>query len=110
MRSGLALLLVVACSTDDGQRATDNGDTTFGFGRPATLAEIAAWDIDVMPDGTGLPEGEHKRNRRYPPDHPSLVGRCDQSIDRLDSRYTEDPPNQRYGRTHSASMFALSGL
>lgn len=58
MRSGLALLLVVACSTDDGQRATDNGDTTFGFGRPATLAEIAAWDIDVMPDGTGLPEGE----------------------------------------------------
>lgn len=29
----------------------------FGFGRPATEAEIAAWDIDVRPDGTGLPEG-----------------------------------------------------
>jgi cytochrome c len=29
----------------------------FGFGRPATAQEIQAWDIDVMPDGTGLPAG-----------------------------------------------------
>ena len=29
----------------------------FGFGRPATPAEIAAWDIDVGPDGKGLPAG-----------------------------------------------------
>ncbi|HEY7818158.1 MAG TPA: c-type cytochrome [Vicinamibacteria bacterium] len=29
----------------------------FGFGRPATAEEIAKIDIDVMPDGTGLPEG-----------------------------------------------------
>lgn len=28
------------------------------FGRTATPNEIKAWDIDVMPDGTGLPEGE----------------------------------------------------
>ena len=28
------------------------------FGRTATANEIKAWDIDVMPDGTGLPEGE----------------------------------------------------
>jgi cytochrome c len=28
------------------------------FGRKPTLDEIKAWDIDVMPDGTGLPEGE----------------------------------------------------
>ncbi len=28
-----------------------------GIGRPATAAEIAAWDDDVMPDGTGLPAG-----------------------------------------------------
>ncbi len=27
------------------------------FGREATENEIKAWDIDVMPDGTGLPEG-----------------------------------------------------
>lgn len=30
---------------------------TFGFGREATPEEIQAWDIDVMPDGTGLPPG-----------------------------------------------------
>jgi len=27
------------------------------FGKAATANEIKAWDIDVMPDGTGLPEG-----------------------------------------------------
>jgi S-disulfanyl-L-cysteine oxidoreductase SoxD len=30
----------------------------FGLGRAATPEEIAALDIDVMPDGTGLPPGE----------------------------------------------------
>jgi len=29
----------------------------FGVGQPATPEEIAAIDIDLMPDGTGLPEG-----------------------------------------------------
>jgi len=29
----------------------------FGLGRVATPAEIAAWDIDIRPDGAGLPEG-----------------------------------------------------
>jgi len=28
-----------------------------GIGRPATPSEIAALDIDIMPDGTGLPPG-----------------------------------------------------
>ena len=28
-----------------------------GLGRPATTEEIRAWDLDVMPDGTGLPPG-----------------------------------------------------
>lgn len=28
-----------------------------GVGRPATAAEIKAWDISVAPDGRGLPEG-----------------------------------------------------
>lgn len=28
-----------------------------GLGRPATLAEVAAWDLDIGPDGTGLPAG-----------------------------------------------------
>jgi S-disulfanyl-L-cysteine oxidoreductase SoxD len=31
---------------------------TFGIGRPATQAEIAARDIDVGPDGAGLPPGK----------------------------------------------------
>ena len=29
----------------------------FGLGRQATADEIAAWDIDVRPDGLGLPKG-----------------------------------------------------
>lgn len=32
-------------------------DGPFGLGRPATEAEVAAWDIDVRPDGTGAPVG-----------------------------------------------------
>lgn len=30
----------------------------FNLGREATPDEVAAWDIDVRPDGTGLPEGK----------------------------------------------------
>ncbi len=30
----------------------------FNLGRVATAAEIAAWDIDVRPDGQGLPKGK----------------------------------------------------
>ena len=30
----------------------------FGLGRAATPEEIAGWDVDVRPDGTGLPPGE----------------------------------------------------
>ena len=29
----------------------------FGLGRPALPEEIAAWDVDIRPDGTGLPRG-----------------------------------------------------
>ena len=29
----------------------------FGLGRAATAAEVAAWDIDISPDGRGLPSG-----------------------------------------------------
>jgi mono/diheme cytochrome c family protein len=31
--------------------------SSFGFGRPATQAEIDKWDMDVRPDGKGLPAG-----------------------------------------------------
>lgn len=30
----------------------------YGFGRPATAAEIAAWNIDIDPTGAGLPPGQ----------------------------------------------------
>lgn len=35
----------------------DTLPSTFGFGRPATPAEIAKLDIDIRPDGQGLPPG-----------------------------------------------------
>ena len=50
-----------ARSADQTQRtnlATGDAPDRYGFGQPAIRAEIEAWDIDVMPDGTGLPPGE----------------------------------------------------
>jgi len=35
----------------------DDESIVYGFGHPATPEEIAAWDIDVRPDGQGLPPG-----------------------------------------------------
>lgn len=35
----------------------DHWPEVFGFGHSVSSSEIAPWDIDVMPDGTGLPEG-----------------------------------------------------
>ena len=34
-----------------------NMDEFFNFGRTATIEEIKEWNLDVSPDGTGLPEG-----------------------------------------------------
>lgn len=42
---------------DSGGAASQPLPARFGFGRAATQAEITAWDIDVMPDGRGLPAG-----------------------------------------------------
>lgn len=36
---------------------------THGLGRPATEAEIRAWDIDVAPTGEGLPPGQGTVNQ-----------------------------------------------
>ena len=52
--AGARLLLAAPAAAQAGGGAPEQ----FGFGRAATAEEIAAWDIDVMPDGTGLPEGE----------------------------------------------------
>jgi len=45
---GLTLAALIMLPAQAGQ---------LGLGREATPAEISAWDIDVRPDGLGLPEG-----------------------------------------------------
>ena len=55
---GAGLLLAGPAAAQNGGGAAQGAPEQFGFGRAATAEEIAAWDIDVMPDGTGLPEGE----------------------------------------------------
>lgn len=46
--SALVALLMIAGTAQAG---------ALGLGRDATPEEVAAWDIDVRPDGAGLPEG-----------------------------------------------------
>lgn len=66
----LAIVLAAACSPrgepDAGQPTTGELGSEasplvmperFGFGSPADEARIALWDIDVRPDGAGLPPG-----------------------------------------------------
>jgi S-disulfanyl-L-cysteine oxidoreductase SoxD len=48
--AALAASLLAACGALAGE--------DYGLGRPATQAEIGQWDIDVAPDGAGLPPGE----------------------------------------------------
>lgn len=49
------LKVVAACALT--LAATPAVAEKFGLGRPALPQEIAAWDKDVRPDGTGLPPG-----------------------------------------------------
>lgn len=51
-----ALGLVAACSVADSHSPT--APAGYGFGKPATEAEIAAVNIDVAPTGEGLPPGQ----------------------------------------------------
>ena len=44
---GLALCLAASAASADGP----------GLGKPLTEGDIAAWDISIEPDGTGLPPG-----------------------------------------------------
>jgi cytochrome c len=45
-------MLIAAAQASDA-----DADGKFGLGRPALPEEVAAWDVNVMPDGRGLPEG-----------------------------------------------------
>ena len=69
------VLLLAGCGLDDGTEALGvvssgagegamegyalpaGAPEQFSFGAPASTARVAAWDIDVKPDGEGLPEG-----------------------------------------------------
>ena len=44
---GLAFCVAAGAASADGP----------GLGKPLTEADIAAWDISIQPDGTGLPPG-----------------------------------------------------
>ena len=46
-------VLGLACAFGAGTAAAE----TPGLGKPITEGDIAAWNIDVLPDGTGLPPG-----------------------------------------------------
>ncbi len=52
-----AVVVVAAAAGGQTRTAGREHPERFGFGRPATHAEIDAWDIDVMPNGQGLPAG-----------------------------------------------------
>ncbi|TBN38353.1 cytochrome c [Paracoccus subflavus] len=58
-----ALLIILAAGPAMAQTpATQPQDAAaasqpLGLGRPALPEEVAAWNLDVSPDGTGLPEG-----------------------------------------------------
>jgi mono/diheme cytochrome c family protein len=49
--AGVALLVVAMAS------GAVYAAEPYGFGRPATPREIAGWDIEISPDGAGLPPG-----------------------------------------------------
>ena len=50
-------LAAAACGTRDQGAVRPDVPARLGLGRAATAEEISAWNIDVMPDGTGLPPG-----------------------------------------------------
>ena len=56
---GLTVPAMHAKTGRDAQKepATTQAPSRYGVGRPATPAEIAKLDIDVSPDGRGLPDG-----------------------------------------------------
>jgi cytochrome c len=54
----LAMLGVIASAYTMSVFAQSSGSKPLGIGRAATPEEIAKIDIDVRPDGTGLPDGK----------------------------------------------------
>ncbi len=57
MRSSCAPVLGLALALTMGGVQSFAQPSAYGLGHPATPAEIAGWNIDVRPDGAGLPPG-----------------------------------------------------
>jgi len=55
-KSFVAAFFIILISISPGLFAADSGH--FGIGKKPTNEEIAGWDIDVRPDGKGLPKGQ----------------------------------------------------
>jgi len=60
---GISLVALAATGVDAAPKAAKEQSQSeapkhLGIGREAKPAEIAGWDIDIRPDGTGLPPGE----------------------------------------------------
>ena len=49
---------VIALALFIGSAQSSFAAEPYGLGRPITRQELAAWDIDVRPDGAGLPPGK----------------------------------------------------
>ena len=60
LKTALALVVTVLVSFAAMSAPTLAKSGKFNLGRQALPAEIAAWDIDVRPDGQGLPKGQGK--------------------------------------------------
>lgn len=89
-----ALLSAMACSGDGSSDGSGGGtQRRYALGKPATAERVAAVDLDVGPDGTGLPAGRGTvaqgatiwaakcaschgaKGEGMPPAYPPLVGR-----------------------------------
>jgi len=64
MAAACALALVgSACGRRETGEVRGGAPKPYGFGRPAAADEVRAWDIDMMPDGSGLPAGSGTASR-----------------------------------------------
>ena len=97
MSAPVAAVIVLGTLAACGRRASETGELPpsgrYELGRAATPTEVAALDIDIGPDGTGLPVGRGTvaqgamvfgakcaschglRGEGMPPAYPKLVGR-----------------------------------
>lgn len=101
MRHSLIVVLIIAAAACSRERAaapatagfSGTAERHYGLGRTATAEEIAARDIDVAPDGEGLPAGSGSaalgaelfqqkcsmchgpKGQGMPPAFPQLIGR-----------------------------------